>query len=179
MRGYTDDCCSVYTKVTGISKFKKATTPILPDSAFDKADADVKGQLGVHSSKCTMKVLWLARLARPDVMKAYNDLTTKANNGTRNDYKRLYRIFCYLHTTRNHMLCGHIGDTVDKLFLRCFTDADMCADSWSTRSTSGGFLISSDPITFYPLAWICKKASVHQPIYHRSRNRLSCRILVL
>ena len=83
MREYTDDCCSVCTKVTGISKFKKATTPI-----YRKALYDVKGQLGVHSSNYTIKVLWLARLACPDVMKACNDLATKANNWTRNDDKR-------------------------------------------------------------------------------------------
>ena len=141
---------SAYTKCTGISTFKKATTPFLSDSSLDKADDDVKGQLTVHSSKCTMKVLWLARLARPDVMKACNDLTTKANNWSRNDDKRLYRIFCYLHTTRNHMLCGHIGDHPDKLFLRCFTDADFCGDSGSTRSTSGGFLALAGPKTFFP-----------------------------
>ena len=116
-----------------------------------------KDKLGVHSSKCTMKVLWLARLARPDLMKACNDLTTKANNWTRNDAKRLYRIFCYLHTTRNHILCGHIGDPADKLFLRCFTDADFCGDSGSTRSASGGFLALAGPKTFSPIAWLCKK----------------------
>ena len=70
MREYTDDCCSTFSKVTGIIKFKKASTPFLSDSSLDKADDDAKGQLGVHSSKRTMKVLWLARLARPDVVKA-------------------------------------------------------------------------------------------------------------
>ena len=55
------------------------------------------------------------------------------------------------------MLCGHIGDPADKLFLRCFTDADFCGDSGSTRSTSGGFLALAGPKIFFPLAWLCKK----------------------
>ena len=94
MREYYDDCCAVYTKVTGVTKFKKALTPFLSESAFSKENDEVKGQLGPSSSKFTMKVLWLARIARPDVMKACSDLTTKANNWTRNDDTILYRIFC-------------------------------------------------------------------------------------
>ena len=82
MRVYCDDCCAVYTKVTGVSKFEKAVTPFLSESTFSTEDDEVKGQLGPSSSTCTMKVLWLAWLARLDVMKACNDLTTKANNWT-------------------------------------------------------------------------------------------------
>ena len=70
MRENCDDCCAVYTNVTGMPKFKKAVTLVLSEIAFIKEDDEVKGQLGPSSSTCTMKVLWLARLARPDVMKA-------------------------------------------------------------------------------------------------------------
>ena len=35
MREYTDDCCAIYTKCTGIDKFKKASTPFLSDSSLD------------------------------------------------------------------------------------------------------------------------------------------------
>ena len=55
------------------------------------------------------------------------------------------------------MLCGHVGDHADKLYLRVYADADFCGDSGHTRSNSGGFLALAGPNTFFPLAWICKR----------------------
>ena len=55
------------------------------------------------------------------------------------------------------MFCEHIGEPPEKLFLRCFTDANFCGDFGSTRSTSGRLLALADPKTFFPLAWICKE----------------------
>eukprot|EP00973_Karenia_brevis_P014216 1933961-Karenia_brevis.AAC.1 len=81
------------------------------------ADDKAKGELGIHASKLLMKGLWLARLARPDIAKAINDMTTKVQKWSKNDDRRLYRIFCYLKTSREYMLCGHVGDPPEKLFL--------------------------------------------------------------
>ena len=157
MLEYTDDTIAAYTKVTGCTKFKKARTPFLNESSLPKADEEVLGELKPNASQCLMKALWLARLSRPDVSKAITDLTTKVQSWSKNDDRRLFRIFCYLHTTRDDMLCGHVGDHADKLYLRVYMDADFCGDSGNTRSTSGGFLALAGPNTFFPLALICKR----------------------
>eukprot|EP00973_Karenia_brevis_P031471 4341521-Karenia_brevis.AAC.1 len=113
MRDYCDDCLKLYTDLTGVDKYKHATTPFLSDSLISADDDKVKGELGVHACRCLMKALWLGRLARPDICKAINDLTTKVQNWSRNDDKKLFRIFCYLHSSRDYLLAGHVGDSPD------------------------------------------------------------------
>eukprot|EP00973_Karenia_brevis_P075191 10445029-Karenia_brevis.AAC.1 len=46
-----------------------------------------------------MKALWLARLARPDIAKAINDLFCKITKWTRNDDKRML-ILLVIHPIR-------------------------------------------------------------------------------
>ena len=57
-----------------------------------------------------MKCLWLARLSRPDIMKAIGDLATKVQKWTRNCDKALHRLICYIHSTLRHRLVGTVGD---------------------------------------------------------------------
>ena len=94
MRDYCDDCSRLYTKVTGCGKFKHARTPFLPDSSCPPGDDEVAGELKPNACKCLMKCLWLGRLARPDIMKAVNDLTTFVQKWSKNHDRKLYRIFC-------------------------------------------------------------------------------------
>eukprot|EP00973_Karenia_brevis_P067137 9336871-Karenia_brevis.AAC.1 len=75
-----------------------------------------------------MKALWLARLARPDIAKTINDLSCKITNWTRNDDKHLFRLYCYIDTTKNKVLSGYIKDDPKLLFLRLYTDADFSGD---------------------------------------------------
>ena len=123
MREYTDDTVAVYTQVTGCSKFKEVRTPFLNASIMPTADEEAAGELKPNASQGLMNALWLARLARPDVSKAINVLKTKLQAWSKNNDRHLYRIFCYLQSTRDHMLCGHVGDHPDKLYLRIYTDA--------------------------------------------------------
>ena len=105
-----------------------------------------------------MKGLWLCRLARPDPQKAIQHLATRVQKWSRNDDKRLFRIICYLWTTRDFRLKGCIKDNHEDLYLCLYVDADFCGDFDSTQSTSGVYLILAGPRgTFFPLAWLAKK----------------------
>eukprot|EP00973_Karenia_brevis_P068713 9554081-Karenia_brevis.AAC.1 len=77
MRDDCDDTTKLYTDLTGASKVTHATTPFLQESSLPSAGQTVKGELGTHACKCPMKALWRGRLARPDICKAIDDLTTK------------------------------------------------------------------------------------------------------
>eukprot|EP00973_Karenia_brevis_P041549 5749661-Karenia_brevis.AAC.1 len=79
-------------------------------------------------------------------------MTTLVQKWSKNDDRRLSRIFCYLKTSMEYMLCGHVGDPPEKLFLRCFTDADFAGGNSDVRSPSGGFLALAGPNTLFPLA---------------------------
>ena len=87
-------------KLTGVTKFKQASTPFLPDGSFSPTDDEV----APHACALVMKQLRLARLARPDLIKAINILSSRIQKWSRNDDKRLYRLTCYLNSTVNYGL---------------------------------------------------------------------------
>ena len=99
MKDYCDDCLALYCDYTGCEKFKKVTTSFCPEGSLVAADEEVKGQLSDQSCNLLMKALWVARLARPACSKAIGDLTTKVTKWSKNDDKRLFRLFCYILTS--------------------------------------------------------------------------------
>ena len=46
----------------------------------------------------------LARLARPDMSKAINDLTANIHKWSKNDDKRLCRLMCYMQSSKHDKL---------------------------------------------------------------------------
>ena len=109
------------------------------------------------ASKILMKLLWLARLSRPDLMKGISDLTRRVTCWSRADDKRLYRLVCYLWSTRTHKLFGRIADPVENLRLVLYTDADHSSGIEFTQSTSGTLLCIEGPSSFGPRSWMSKK----------------------
>ena len=104
-----------------------------------------------------MKLLWLGRLSRPDLIKPIGDLATQIQKWTRNCDKQLYRLVCYLHSSTHLCLQGSVDDPTGKLELRLFVDADFAGDRQDVKSTSGGYLALVGPRSFFPLAWVSKK----------------------
>jgi hypothetical protein len=153
MSEYAEQCVKMYSDLTGVTKFKRAATPFLPDGSFPPADDDETGEVATHACALVMKKLWLARLARPDIIKAINVLSSKIQKWTRNDDKRLYRLICYLHWTVQYGLKGTIGDPPEDLELSLFVDADFAGDKEDSKSTSGVFLVLTGPNTYFPLTW--------------------------
>ena len=84
----TDYCRSAvkqYKDLAGIDKLKHAPSPFLPDGSLTEADASVRGQMAGSACKVLMKDLWLARLARPDVINPITYLATKVQSWLRNE----------------------------------------------------------------------------------------------
>ena len=74
--------------------------------------------------------------------------------------RRLYRLVCYLQSTRTHCLHGWIGDSADKLSIMIFTDASFADCVQRSKSTTGIFAALVGPNTFFPFNAICKKQTV-------------------
>ena len=104
-----------------------------------------------------MKALWVARLARPDLLKPITALARHVQSWTRNCDKQLFRFICYMHSTPDLKLSGYINDPLDKVELCLYVDADFAGSREDTKSTSGGFLVLKGPNTFFPLSWSSKK----------------------
>ena len=109
------------------------------------------------ASRIVLKVLFLARISRPDLMCAVNTLTRCVTKWTLACDRRLERLICYVNTTKHWVIKSIVGDTADKLKLAVYSDVSFAGDLKDSKSTSGGVLVLVGPSTFVPLTWVCKK----------------------
>ena len=138
MSDFAANACTAYEELSGCV-LKKASTPYLPEGSLVDNDFTVRGEMAQDASKVLMKILWSARLARPDLMKGISDLTRKITTWSRADDRRLYRLMSYLKGTPDYMLEGHIRDDPSTLHLSLYTDADHASGIQDVKSRSGMF----------------------------------------
>ena len=112
----------------------------------------LRSKRGAKSSAVLMKVLYGARAARWDLLKAVQLLATRVTKWSTDCDKALHRLMCYISCTKSHCLSGFVGDGPSALKLRLYADADFAGDRPEFKSTSGAFLCLSGPNTFFPLA---------------------------
>ena len=106
-----------------------------------------------------MKVLRVARLARPDLFRAVNYLATKVSKWTSKCDSMMHRLMGYTQATLHLRMIGWIGDSLDKLFPHFFADADFAGDIDTQRSTSGFFSMIRGPISSFPISAGSKRQS--------------------
>ena len=147
----------MYKRFTGTEKFRSCTTPFPPENSLTEADEEIKGELSANACALLMKQLWVARLARPDLQKAISDLSSKITAWSRNDDKRLLRLFAYLDSSKDMLLTGTVGDAMADLHLELFVDADFGGDYDSVKSTTGAVLFLCGPQTRFPLMWLSRR----------------------
>jgi hypothetical protein len=76
---------------------KTVQTPFLDEERLhDKDDITGSGALADIAARVLMKVLYCARLARFDLLKAISSLATKITKWTRNCDKKLHQLMCYI-----------------------------------------------------------------------------------
>jgi hypothetical protein len=152
-------CVSRYREAagTGAKPLVRAATPFLDDKALTEDDHQAKGELGDSACSVLMKILYGARMARYDLLRAVTNLARQVTKWTRACDKQLYRLMCYIDSTQDIVLSGTINDPPSELYLRLFADADFAGCEKSSRSTSGVFLALCGPNTFMPLSAISKK----------------------
>ena len=142
----------LYQDLTGVTNFRKASTPFVPEGTILLEDLEVLGELN-GPSKILMKALWLARLSRPDVLKPICDLASCVQKWTRACDKKLCRLIAYLHHTPHYRLLSYCGDATENLSLRLYVDADFAGSrsEGDARSSSGSWLCLHGPATHIPL----------------------------
>jgi len=69
----------------------------------------------------------------------------------------LYRLYCYINSTRGYKLTGAVRDALSELSLELYVDADFGGDADNVRSTSGGMLALVGPSTWFPLMWTSRR----------------------
>jgi hypothetical protein len=157
MPDYVRSTCELYESLPGSKKLKSAPTPFVNEGSLNPEDDESKGELTINASKILMKALWVARLARPDLLKPITALARNVQSWSINCDKQLYRLMCYMHSTPDLKLAGFVNDPIENVHLRLYVDADFAGSREDTKSTSGGFLALAGDNTFFPLVWISKK----------------------
>ena len=156
MVDFVKQSCDFYVSLAG-RPLKEATSPFMPDGSITQDEWESRGALTNGASRRLMKILWCARLSRPDILKAIADLTRRVTCWSVADDKRLFRLMCYLWTTREWKLHGRIGDKQEDLKLVLYTDTDHASGVEDAKSSSGNLLCLEGPNSFWPLSWLSKK----------------------
>jgi hypothetical protein len=91
----------------------RATTPA-STNLYDINDKSELLNPTMHATfhSVTMKCLYIAKRARPDILTAVGFLTTRVQKSTLEDFKKLTRVGSYLNSTKNLVLKLHIKDKI-------------------------------------------------------------------
>lgn len=161
MLDYCQQAIDLYVEAAGGSgkvQFRKVSTPYVSDSLLTQEDYEVEGQVSAKASSVLMKLLWLTRLARPDLAYAVGSLATQVTRWSKNSDKQLFRLVSYLHSTQGLCLVSKVHDSPQSSTLDLFVDADLGGCPFTSKSTSGLFLVVKGPQgTFAPIAWSSRR----------------------
>ncbi len=89
MQSFADECVKVFCDLTGYdeNKIKPAPTPFTDESKENSGVIDGEqgkvGELFRTSANCLMKVMYMAGLARGDLLRAVGHLSTEITRGPR------------------------------------------------------------------------------------------------
>ena len=129
------------------------------EGLFSEADLLEARVLSSDASEILMKILYGARVARPDLLRAVCGLASDITRWTKACDKRLFRLMYYIDSTVDYVLVGKVPKSLKREDLRykLFADADWAGDKATARSTSGVFGCIVGPGTFWPHACKCAK----------------------
>ena len=140
-----------------INTLKVVATPGIDDHHISSEKFETKGILSDVCSRIVLKVLFFARVARPDLLSSVNMLAREVTKWTAACDDRLLRLISYINCTKHWVLKCHVGDDPSCLRLACYADASFAGDLRDSKSTSGCIVCLVGPNTFIPLSWFCKK----------------------
>ena len=104
-----------------------------------------------------MKILYAAREARFDLLRAIGFLACQITKWDVCCDKRLHRLMCYIETTIKHRQYGWTDGDAASMRLHLYSDADFAGCTASSKSTSGVFLAVEGPRTKFPISALSKK----------------------
>ena len=129
-------CVSLYEELSGVQA-KPFRTPNCDEGSLVASNDETRGQLAGVAARLVMKLMWLCRIGRPDVMIGVVQCATHVTCWSLNDDKRIQRIVGYLKSTSNYAHVIKINDIPSDLSLSLYCDADFGGDVKDMKSTSG------------------------------------------
>ena len=147
--------CELANKTT--QQLYKVFIPCIDDHHFKEEEMKSVGELTHVCSQIVLKYLYLARIARSNILWSVNKLARSITKWTKTCDKGLNRLISYIHHTCEYKQYFHVGNTAKQCRLGLFQDSDFAGDFEDSKSTSGETLCVFGSHTFVPISWMCKK----------------------
>ena len=152
---------------SAVSKFKaelgrslpKVTSPFLASEDWAR-EGVAPGAFAPSCASHVATLLFLSRVARPDVAVAVQRLCTVVSRWTTTHDAALVRLFAYLECAGPMALRAELSpEDLDDLVLNMWSDADWNGDAEDTKSTAGCLLELYSPKSGrrWPIAWSVRK----------------------
>ena len=103
MSSFVEQCVSSYLELAGRDRgsLRDVPTPFLDESsAWEPPEGEPTGALAHVALKILMKILYVARMARPDILRATCMLARKVSRWCKECDRRLHRLVSYLNCTQ-------------------------------------------------------------------------------
>ena len=156
---FARQCVQLYETVSALA-VKPQLTPHLDVATLPASDDESRGQLSESAARILMKILWLARLCRPDLLVAVTTLASHVCGWSRNDDRRTHRLVGYILHSVDFALVMTINDPPSDLRLALYCDSDFAGCLDTARSTNGYVLALEGPESFALLSWSSRRQKV-------------------
>ncbi len=100
-------------------------------------------------------IMYSARVARYDLLKPVAFLAKRITRWDVTCDRRLHRLICYIHKTKDECMMGWIGDDPTELTGRLFVDADFAGCPYTLKSTNGCHFDIQGPNSRFPISSGC------------------------
>ena len=114
----------------------------------DGSDLSAVGELAPAAASVLMKIMYLARMQRFDLLRPVQWLAKFMTKWTRQQDLELHRLVCYMEATKSWKTIGWIGDDVKDISTVLYSDPDW-AGSNDKFSTSGSFCCLKGTNSFF------------------------------
>ena len=149
-----------HSRQTNVRKRERGNGKIMtPETRVEVTlqDGSAQGRLQPIAASILMGILYAARMARFDLLRATCRLACYTTCWTAACDVRLMRLMRYMSTTLSHRQVGWVGEPIAELQLLIYADADFGGCERTQRSTSGIHLNVEGKYTRFPLIGICKR----------------------
>jgi hypothetical protein len=159
MKEFLLDAAERFRIELGVDHLAKVRTPYLIED-FAPKGAEGPGIHAATASSHLMKVLFAARLCRPDLLVAITRLASKVSSWQLCHDRALRRLFQYIAHHADVELVGSLAARdLEDCRLVMSPDADLAGDLETSKSTSGLWIeiLSADGERSWPIAWRSKR----------------------
>ena len=158
MRPYAETVVDTYCELTGYDKkkFRAVATPHIVESGLSDEDLSSEGVLSKNASRILMRLLWLSRLARPDLSFITTRLASRVSAWTKFEDRQLHRCMAYLHHSSDLILTGSVQQGCTPR-LDVYTDSDFASCLHTAKSTSGLWIAITTGDCSFPIFWQSKR----------------------